>query len=263
MNYEVRIMNYEKKNKVAWRLRHNSVFILHNSAQKGFALLELIIATALFGIIASLILLTYSKVGAQFSLSSLAYEIALSFRQAQSYGISVHEFRGGGSGTFDVGYRLHFDRDSLTTYVLFADAQDIGSGTPAPGEIFNTAYTEIGCSGIGPGCVSVFRLEKGNRIYKFCGVLPLDAGRDVADANKREECSPVSPPGVGSTPPSDPPPNISVLDITFLRPNPDAIIKTTLSTPNHLYKAARVYIVSPTGSSRVIEVTNTGQISIK
>ncbi len=228
-------------------------------ASRGFGLMELIIATALFGIIASLILLTYSKVGEQFALSSLAYDVALSFRQAQSYGISVHEFRNGGMGTFDVGYRLHFDATNLYTYVLFADARASEFSHPALTGSFDSAYTETGCTGLAPECVSVSRLERGNRIYKFCGVLPDDKGRDADDKDKHEECNIASTP----PPPLIPPPTISILDVTFFRPNPDAIIETNRSIKGVKYKAARIYIVSPTGSKRVIEVTNTGQISIK
>lgn len=227
-------------------------------ASSGFALIELLVAVAVFGIISAFVLLAYNRVSGQLFLTTLAYEIALSFREAQSYGVSVHEFANQGqTATFDVGYGLHFDRGSLFTYALFADVGGTGGDGRISG-LFGSAYNENGCLNT-VECLSVSRLVKGNRIYKFCGVLSSgDGGRDVADSAKREECS------MDSTPPSNPPPNITSLDVTFLRPNPDAIIKTDRTSPSGpSYKAARVYVISPTGEKRVIEVTTTGQISIK
>lgn len=220
----------------------------------GFSLVELLVAIALFGTIASLILFSYRKVSNQLFVTTLAYEIALSLRQAQSYGVSVHEFRGGGTGTFDVGYGLHFDSGSLTTYALFAD-RDGEEGDAVFNGSYGTAYNATGCLSQ-TECVTVFLLEKGNKISKFCGVLPTgDLGRDVPDANKNEECN------VNSLPASNP--TITSLDLTFLRPNPDAIIKTNQSAFGHQYKAARIYVISPAGDRRIVELANTGQISIK
>ncbi|KKW10789.1 MAG: hypothetical protein UY50_C0026G0016 [Parcubacteria group bacterium GW2011_GWA2_49_9] len=222
-------------------------------AKRGFALIELLIAVVLFGIISTFVILAYNRVSGQLFLSTLAYELALSFRQAQSYGVSVHQFQ----GDFDVGYGLHFDSDSQakTTYAMFADEGEI-DGIFNGG--FGSAYDASGCLANNVECISVFKLEKGNTIYKFCGVLPTgDGGRDVADTDKNEECN------IASTPPDGGNPNIAFLDVTFLRPNPDAIIRTNRSADGQLYTSARVYVQSPTGEKRVVEVVSTGQISIK
>ncbi|HBV01422.1 MAG TPA: hypothetical protein DEF00_03465 [Candidatus Taylorbacteria bacterium] len=224
------------------------------SPRRGFTLVELLVAIALFGTIATLILLSYRKVSNQLFVTTLAYELALSLRQAQSYGVSVHEFQGGGAGTFNVGYGLHFDSESLNTYALFAD-QGGESGDAVLNGSYGTAYNTTGCLSA-TECMNVFLLEKGNRIYKFCGVLPTgDLGRDAPDSEKNEECNTLSLPASN--------PAITYLDVTFLRPNPDAIIKTNQSVFGHQYKAARIYVISPSGDKRVVEVANTGQISIK
>lgn len=214
--------------------------------------MELLVALALLGVISVFILLAYSRVSGQLFVTTLAYELALSFRQAQSYGVSVHQFGLGEDATFDVGYGLHFDPASANSYALFADQ---GEGGAAGNKLFDGAYSAEGCI-ISSECVSVFRLERGNTLYKFCGVLTTgDAGRDAPDANKNEECN------VNSLPAGNQ--NITFLDVTFLRPNPDAIIRTNRSADSVLYKAARVYVISPTGEKRVVEVMTTGQISVK
>lgn len=223
------------------------------SRSGGFALLELLIAVTLFGIITGGVLLSYSRVGEQLFVTSLAYETALSFRQAQSYGVSVRQFQGGGASTFDAAYGLYFESGSDKEFVLFADGNGSGSRLHYDG-----LHDASGCvSGSGSECVGVVRVERGNRILKFCGVLPADGGRDRPDEEKREECNTLS------TPPLNPSPSIAYLDVLFLRPNPDALIRTDRSGVGERYKAARVYLASPRGEKRVVEVVSTGQISIK
>ncbi len=230
------------------------------AGRQGFALIELLVAVSLFGIISTAVIFAYDKVSGQLFVTTLAYELALSFRQAQSYGVSVHQFKEGDPKAFDVGYGLHFDLGdpAKKTYILFGDQGGVSGDAKFNGS-FGVGYDATGCQNTptNPECVNVFRLEKGNTIRKFCGVLAGDKGRDVDDKDKSEECS------VDSTPPGNPPPLITSLDVTFLRPDPDAIIRTSRSVGGAKYKAARVYIISPTGVGRVIEVVNTGQISIK
>ena len=224
-------------------------------ASRAFALIELLVAVTLFGIISTFILIAYNRVSGQLFLTTLAYEIALALREAQSYGVSVHQFQASGqAATFDVGYGLHFDGSpqALTTYVLFADSSGVAGDHKFNGS-FGTAYTTSGCVSTAE-CISVSRLEKGNKIAKFCGVLPVgDGGRDAPDSAKNEECN------VNSLPAENP--TIGFLDITFVRPNPDALITT-----DHLgqsYRGGRIYLISPTGEKRVVEVATTGQISLK
>src|SRR3989344_5990088 len=93
--------------------------IFHIPSSGGFALVELLTAIFLFAFFSSFIVLAYGRISGQLFLTTLAYEIALSFRTAQSYGVSVREFQAfGQTASFDVGYGLHFDPGSLSTYVL-------------------------------------------------------------------------------------------------------------------------------------------------
>ena len=99
-------------------------------------------------------------------------------------------------------------------------------------------YNKSGCP-TGDECLQVFRVERENRIDRFCGVLQTGGS---------EECSPT----------------LAFLDISFRRPEPDAVIVSSESTPGlERYKAARIYLVSPRGVTGQVEVGNTGQISVK
>src|SRR3989344_4725158 len=59
---------------------------------RGFTLLEMIIVTAIVGVITALLLASYPTLGSRFSLGRLAREIALSIRQSQVYCLAVREF---------------------------------------------------------------------------------------------------------------------------------------------------------------------------
>ena len=253
MNTELRIKEENRKrHKCSWFF-HPSSFILHPSPRKGFTIIELLVAIALFGMVVTLVFIAYNRVSSQIFVTNLAYELALSFRQAQSFGISVHEFSRDGTDTFNVGYGLHFDAESTGTYAFFADKGG-ESGDALFNGSFGVSYNASGCLSA-TECLNVFRLEKGNRLYKFCGVLPTgDGGPTAPDVDKNEECNTLSLPSSN--------PAITYLDITFLRPNPDATIKTNQSPFGRQYRAARIYVIAPSGEKRIVEVSNTGQISV-
>lgn len=127
---------------------------------KGFSLVELVVSVAIFTIITSVILVRHSNFSSKLLLENLAYDIALSIRKAQVFGLSVREFTGG-SGEFDIGYGVHFELSDNTSYIFFADRDK------------DKAYggsTEI---------VEMFTLMRGNTISEFCGTL----------SNGNEKCS--------------------------------------------------------------------------
>jgi len=210
--------------------------MFHVPSRRGFALVELLVAVALLGIAASSALVLFGAMSDRLFTRNLAYSVALSLRQAQSYGVSV---RGTDASVFDAGYGLHFESASNATFLLFADT----SGDAQFNGKFETEYNETGCFP-GTECLQVFHVERENRIEKFCGILPT--------GDSAEECS------------TDAGTPLSFLDISFRRPEPDAVIVSNKSTPGiERYKAARIYLVSPRGTTGQVEVANTGQISVK
>ena len=57
-------------------------------AQKGFTLIELLIVIAIFTLITSIVMANYKKFGSQMALRNTTYDMALTVREAQVYGIS-------------------------------------------------------------------------------------------------------------------------------------------------------------------------------
>lgn len=201
---------------------------------KGFTLIEVLVSVAIFVIVTSLVLLGQRSFGGSVLLSNLAYDVALSVRQAQVYGVSVKQARGVSSGlAFNRSYGIHFH--STGHYTLFTDLDGDGKYDTA-------AEQDSGClasppEGHLPECISLFRLEQGNSITKLC------ADNDCAGAN-----------------------NIDTLDILFHRPDPEPIIhglNSLVNKPYTPYTNASVTVSSPQGTSRSVCISASGQISVK
>ena len=88
---------------------------------RAFTLVEMLVVTAIIIVVSSVVLVNSGRLGGQFILDNFAYDLALTVRQAQVYGISVRNF----GGNFNVAYGIHFDSSTPTTYLLYGDV-----GTP-------------------------------------------------------------------------------------------------------------------------------------
>lgn len=86
---------------------------------KGFTLVEMLISVGIFTVMSAIILANYPEFRSRSALDNLTAQVAIVFREAQVYGISVREE---GDADFDVGYGVHVDRDvSNKELIIFAD----------------------------------------------------------------------------------------------------------------------------------------------
>ncbi len=115
----------------------------------GFSLAELMVVTAVIVLVSAVVLVNNNRFGGVVLLENLAYDIALSIRQAQAYGISVR--RDQGTGGFNIGYGVYFNMTSPKTYYLFADVD--GDGVWDSGE------------DVSP---SPYNIERGFKIADLC-----------------------------------------------------------------------------------------------
>ncbi len=110
--------------------------------QQGFTLIEMITVLGIFMVMTSIVLFNYNRFTNDTILTNMAYEVALSVREAQIYGVSVRKPSGDTSAEFNSPYGIHFIdvADGTPSYFLFADTNDNGvydggpTCTPGGGE---------------------------------------------------------------------------------------------------------------------------------
>jgi type II secretory pathway pseudopilin PulG len=87
----------------------------------GFTVIELIVVSAIFVTITSVVMVRFSLFNNRILTTNLIYDIALSIREAQTFGLNVRGFDSGSGVVFDTGYGVHFDISSNSSYIFFAD----------------------------------------------------------------------------------------------------------------------------------------------
>lgn len=92
----------------------------------GFTVVELLVVMSILLTVSSIVLMRHNEFRANILLRSIAYEIALTIRQAQVYGLGIKEFQGIADpiAAFEIGYGVHFDEATPTMFILFADLDD-------------------------------------------------------------------------------------------------------------------------------------------
>jgi prepilin-type N-terminal cleavage/methylation domain-containing protein len=189
-------------------------------AHRGFSLIELIVVIGIFAFISTIILANHSTFNSNVLLDSLGYNAALSVRQAQVYGISVRQ-SADLPGQFQIGYGVHLQKSTPTVYILFADLNKNQKYEGKPTD----------------SPVETYSIGQGHFIKSFCAYT-------TSSSNCSDDAS--AP--------------ITFLDITFLRPDPDAMFTTDKTGVT--YSRAAFTISSANGRTRTISVATTGEVSV-
>lgn len=165
-------------------IRHHRGLVL--SLSKGFTLVELMVVLAIIVIITSVVLTSQSSFNKTLILSNTAYDIALTLRSVETYGLGSRAL----GTTVNAGYGLHFDGGTSGSFILFADTWPIASCDRPDCKPGDNVYTSGADS-----LVQTYTLGNRMTISDFCA---LSGGS--------WSCG------------------LSSLDIVFSRPNPDALI---------------------------------------
>ncbi len=195
--------------------------------KRGFTLIELLVTISIFVILTGVVIFNESKFNSTVLLTNLGYDVALTIRQAQTYGINVKEFNDVSGDKNFFPYGVHFDKnDAPKSFILFADvnynnddriAYPYGSG----------GTLDLSSCQVDLGCVSRYNIQRGNSISD----LRVD---DVS---------------------------VNSLDIIFQRPNPDAIIISDASETGNV--KAEIFLISSDGTgSTTISVQSNGLIEV-
>lgn len=126
---------------------------------RGFSLIELLVVTGIFLVITGVVLANNAQFNSSVLLGNAAYDVALSIRQAQVYGLSTRSY----SGEFRVGYGVHIEGTS--SYLIFADLDENRNKRYDPG------VDQV---------VQQVTLGRGHTILRFCGVQ-TDGTEDCSD----------------------------------------------------------------------------------
>jgi len=94
---------------------------------KGFTILELIVSIGIFAFMTALLLAKYGNFNQGVLLNNLAYDIALTIRNAQSYGLNVRSATRS-SNDFLNPYGVHFDKTAGNNnkFIFFTDINKNG-----------------------------------------------------------------------------------------------------------------------------------------
>jgi len=196
--------------------------MLLSSKNKGFTLVELMVTTSIFVFITALLVAKFGVFNQGVLLTNLAYDVALTIRTAQTYGLSVQNKDPNGSPDFKYAYGVYFDKatDKNKQLILFADSLPL----TGPKNMFYDGLEEN---------ISTYNIKRGAKVIGFC------AG---------DGCSLDT--------------SINRLDISFLRPNPTARICTNGGTACTMTAYAKIFLQALDGSVRSVTVRQTGQVSI-
>jgi type II secretory pathway pseudopilin PulG len=213
----------------------------------GFTLFEMLISVAIIIIVSGVVFYNHNQFESDTELTNLAYQIALSVREAQVKSISVRQY----GGSFTVPYGIHLSKERPEEYILFADLD--GNGIYTSGSSDDMLCT----TGSGSECLEKVTLGRDNYIEGWRGILWADDQQQVYGGVNVTEV-------------------VDFLDIKFERPDPDAIFGTYFAAGAYADKNETLgycggdectgwalCLKSPDEQRKQVIVYNTGQISVE
>lgn len=197
---------------------------------RGFSLIELLVVFAIIMSIMAVVFTSQGSFNKTFVLTNTAYDIALTLRDAGAYGLGS---RAAGTAA-NVGYGLHFQNSSPSSFLFFGDISPAASCTMPDCKPGNSVYTSGSDS-----LVRQYTLGNGVTLTDFCVF------------NGNWVCTYAHGGYTGG---------LTSLDIVFARPNPNPFMST-----NGLYSAAItsacLTLSSALGTSRYVAVSASGGIT--
>lgn len=197
---------------------------------RAFTLVELLVVVAIIMVITAITMNGQSSFNKSLILANTAYDIALTLRSAETYGLSSRVV----SGNTNVGYGIHIQTAPNHIFTLFADTDP----SPNAANCHGLPSGGAGAPNAVPGdCIYDLSLDEkiqeyniGNSIYmtNFC-VLTAGSWSCASDG-------------------------LATLDIVFARPNPDPFININGSR-------ACIALASTQGGSRSVWVEASGAIT--
>lgn len=207
---------------------------------RGFTLVEMVVTLAIIVLITVVAISGQADFNRSITITDTAYTVALSVRQAQTYGLSSRTF----SGTNNAGYGAHFSASTPNTYLLFADVSRALASVPAYCPVGTVGYPDAK-----PGnclydagnneVVQSYTFGRGFTISNICG----------HDTSGVLRCT------TGGY--------LTGLNVVFLRPNTDSIVTGLRSSGSVQLTDAQITLSAPAGGGvRQVCISKVGQVSV-
>jgi prepilin-type N-terminal cleavage/methylation domain-containing protein len=197
----------------------------HPVKNRGFTLIELMVSLAIFAFMTAFLLAKYGTFNQGVLLTNLAYDTALTIRSAQGYAINVQGNTTANPGACPTGY--------VSNSVCFGYPYGVHFDKSTPTKFI--FFTDIAGTGVYTNSsedISTYNMNPGNGIQSIC------------TGSSSYTCL--------ATPATS-------LDISFKRPNPDAIITMNGSATQYAY--AKITLTAG-GYTKSVVVQSTGEIAV-
>lgn len=194
----------------------------------------MLVVLAIIVTVTAVVITSQSAFNKTLILANTAYDVALSLRSAQTYGLGSRT----AGITANAGYGLHFDASTPNTFTLFADTSiapggsachptsDASAPTAQPGDCVYEESEKI----------TTYTLGNGIFVNDFCAHTAVYGWSCTSnDGGPRK------------------------LDIVFARPNPEPLIAVGDTYYQEILQAC-LELVSPQGGARYVSVTASGAI---
>ena len=118
------------------------------------------VTLSLFVVLTTIVLFSNSKFNGSILLTNLAYDVAITIRQAQTFGVNVRE----SENSFQHAYGVHFDISNSKQFILFAD------DNPSINDVYGGDYKYV--SSGSDAIIDTYNIKRGNYISQIC--IPSD-----------------------------------------------------------------------------------------
>ena len=207
----------------------------------------MLVVLAIIVVITAIVFAGNTLFNRSLTLINTTYDVALSIRQAQVFGVSSRTF----NATQNTGYGIHFNRTTNLTYLMYADTY------PAPGNAANCHCANAACAALPdakPGNCAYDAVYGGNQ-SELVTQYTLGAGVTISDFCGPDSSNTTHCANTGSS-------DLAALDIVFVRPNEQAILYgRTSAGASYQLSSATIYL-NASGSQRCVQVTSFGQVSV-
>ena len=212
--------------------------------RRAFTLIELLVVLAIIGVIMAVVFTNQSSFNKTLILTDTAYDIALSLRDAETFGLGSRA----ANATANAGYGIDFQNASPRVFTFFADTYPSPSASNCHGLPTGGASSPSAQPG---DCVyeqgqdqkiTNYTLGNGITVNNFCAFTSIGGSCKVASGSYSG--------------------GLTSLDVVFARPNPVPFISASGSfNSSNPYTAACIALTSPQGGAKFVSVASSGEIT--